>query len=55
MDQITARNEPMRPFPKPEEGQHQCVLVDVVDLGYINKEFQGRRRDTSNTARSCSN
>jgi hypothetical protein len=43
-DRINARNEPLAPFPKPDEGQHQCVLVDVVDLGYINKEFQGKKK-----------
>ncbi len=44
MDRINARNEPMKPFPKPSEGTHQCVLVDVIDLGYRNKEYMGEKK-----------
>lgn len=44
MDKVNARNEPLKPFPKASEGTHQCVLVDVIDLGYQNKEFQGKKK-----------
>lgn len=41
MDQIIARDEGQKEWAKPDEGQHQCVLVDVIDLGYHEKSFQG--------------
>lgn len=44
MDRVSARNEPLKPFAKASEGTHQCVLVDVIDLGYHNKEFQGKKK-----------
>jgi hypothetical protein len=44
MDQITARDEPQKEWAKPEEGQHQCVLVDVIDLGFHEVEFQGKSK-----------
>lgn len=44
MDRVNARNEPLKPFAKASEGTHQCVLVDVIDLGYHNKEFQGKKK-----------
>jgi hypothetical protein len=44
MDQIIARDEPQKEWAKPSEGQHQCVLVDVIDLGYHEIEFQGKSK-----------
>jgi hypothetical protein len=41
MDEIIARDEGQKEWAKPDEGQHQCVLVDVIDLGYHDKSFQG--------------
>lgn len=41
LDQIIARDEPQKEWAKPSEGQHQCVLVDVIDLGYHESIFQG--------------
>jgi hypothetical protein len=43
-DKVNARNEPLTPFPKPSEASHQCVLCDVVDLGYRQVEYMGRKK-----------
>lgn len=41
MDQITARAEPLKPWSKASEGQAQCVLVDVIDLGMQQTTYMG--------------
>ncbi len=41
MDQIIAKDEPQKEWARPSEGQHQCVLVDLIDLGYHEAVFQG--------------
>lgn len=40
MDQITARSE-TKNYTKAPEGQHQAVLVDVIDLGMHENVYQG--------------
>jgi hypothetical protein len=42
MDPITAKAAPQRDFAKPPEGQHQGVLVDVIDLGMQPNTFNGQ-------------
>jgi hypothetical protein len=44
MDTIIARDEPQAEWAKPTEGQHQCVLVDVIDLGFHEVEFGGKSK-----------
>jgi hypothetical protein len=41
MDQIIAKAEPTRTWAKASEGQVQCVLVDVIDLGMQQESYMG--------------
>jgi hypothetical protein len=39
LDEITAKAEPSKPWAKASEGQAQCVLVDVIDLGMQMEQY----------------
>lgn len=41
MDQITAKSDGSKTWAKASEGQHQCVLVDVIDLGMQQESYMG--------------
>lgn len=41
MDEITAKAEPLKPWPKASEGSVQCTLVDVIDLGMQHESYMG--------------
>lgn len=44
MDQVTAKADPNRNYAKAPEGQHQAVLVDVIDLGMHDNVYQGQSK-----------
>ncbi len=44
MDQITAKAGPSVEYAKAPEGQHQCVLVDVIDLRMHENSYMGESK-----------
>ena len=44
MDQVTAKSGPNVEYAKAPEGQHQCVLVDVIDLKMHENIYMGESK-----------